>query len=91
MIRNSAKVLSDALSLPPRSRAKLVEQLLESLDDPKQKEIDRGNQAGGKRKSAMSPAQPEREKPVEKKVRADGEKAHHHRRVAFADRIKRWR
>jgi putative addiction module component (TIGR02574 family) len=41
MIRNSAKVLSDALSLPPRSRAKLAEQLLESLDDPKQKEIDR--------------------------------------------------
>ena len=41
MIRNSAKVVSDALSLPPRSRAKLAEQLLESLDDPKQKEIDR--------------------------------------------------
>ena len=40
MIRNSAKVISDALSLPPRSRAKLAEQLLESLDDPKQKEID---------------------------------------------------
>jgi putative addiction module component (TIGR02574 family) len=41
MIRNSAKIVSDALSLPPRSRAKLAEQLLESLDDPKQKEIDR--------------------------------------------------
>ena len=41
MIRNSAKVISDALSLPPRSRAKLAEQLLESLDEPKQKEIDR--------------------------------------------------
>jgi len=41
MIRNSAKVVSDALSLSPRSRAKLAEQLLESLDDPKQKEIDR--------------------------------------------------
>ena len=41
MIRNSAKVVSDALSLPPRSRAKLAEQLLASLDDPKQKEIDR--------------------------------------------------
>jgi putative addiction module component (TIGR02574 family) len=40
MIRNSAKVVSDALSLPPRSRAKLAEQLFESLDDPKQKEID---------------------------------------------------
>ena len=41
MIRNSAKVVSEALSLPPRSRAKLAEQLLESLDEPKQKEIDR--------------------------------------------------
>ena len=41
MIRNSAKVVSAALSLPPRSRAKHAEQLLESLDDPKQKEIDR--------------------------------------------------
>ena len=41
MIRNSAKVVSDALSLPPRSRAKLAEQLLESLDDPKEREIDR--------------------------------------------------
>jgi putative addiction module component (TIGR02574 family) len=29
------------LSLPPRSRAKLAEQLLESLDDPEQREIDR--------------------------------------------------
>ena len=41
MIRNSAKIVSDALLLPPRSRAKLAERLLESLDDPKQKEIDR--------------------------------------------------
>lgn len=41
MIRNNAKVISDALSLPPESRAKLAEQLLESLDDPKQREIDR--------------------------------------------------
>jgi putative addiction module component (TIGR02574 family) len=41
MIRNNAKVISDALSLPPRSRAKLAEQLLESLNDPKQREIDR--------------------------------------------------
>ncbi len=39
MIRNSAKVISEALSLPPRSRAKLAEQLLESLDDPKQKKL----------------------------------------------------
>ena len=41
MIRNSSKVVSDALSLPPRSRAKLAERLLESLDDSTQKEIDR--------------------------------------------------
>lgn len=39
MIRNSAKVVNDALSLPPKSRAKLAEKLLESLDDPRQKEI----------------------------------------------------
>ena len=41
MIRNSAKVVNDALSLPPKSRAKLAEKLLESLDDQTQKEIDR--------------------------------------------------
>ena len=41
MIRNSTKVVNDALSLPPRSRAKLAEKLLESLDDPRQREIDR--------------------------------------------------
>jgi putative addiction module component (TIGR02574 family) len=41
MIRNSAKVVNDALSLPPKSRAKLAERLLESLDDPRQREIDR--------------------------------------------------
>jgi putative addiction module component (TIGR02574 family) len=41
MIRSSAKVVNDALSLPPRSRAKLAEKLLESLDDPRQQEIDR--------------------------------------------------
>jgi len=41
MIRNSAKVVDDALALPARSRARLAERLLESLDDPKQKEIDR--------------------------------------------------
>ncbi|MEK6600409.1 MAG: addiction module protein [Candidatus Binatota bacterium] len=41
MIRNSARVVNDALSLPPKSRAKLAERLLESLDDPRQKEIDR--------------------------------------------------
>jgi len=41
MIRNSAKVANDALSLPPKSRAKLAEKLLESLDGPRQREIDR--------------------------------------------------
>lgn len=41
MIRSSTKVVNDALSLPPRSRAKLAEKLLESLDDPRQQEIDR--------------------------------------------------
>lgn len=41
MIRNNAKVIRDALSLPPKARAKLAEELLESLDDPNQKEIDR--------------------------------------------------
>lgn len=41
MIRNSNKVVSDALLLPPRTRAKLADKLLESLDDPRQKEIDR--------------------------------------------------
>jgi putative addiction module component (TIGR02574 family) len=39
MIRN-VKLVTDALSLPPRSRAKLAERLLESLDHPRQKEID---------------------------------------------------
>ena len=38
MIRNSAKVTDQAMSLPPRSRAKLAEQLLDSLDGPRQKE-----------------------------------------------------
>lgn len=41
MIRNSKKVVSDALGLPPKTRAKLAEKLLESLDDPRQREIDR--------------------------------------------------
>ena len=41
MIRTSVKVVNDALSLPPRSRAKLAEKLLESLDDTRQREIDR--------------------------------------------------
>lgn len=41
MAPKSAEVLNDALSLPPRSRAKLAEKLLESLDDPRQNEMDR--------------------------------------------------
>jgi len=41
MIKSSAKIANDALALPPRSRAKLAEKLLESLDDPKQRELDR--------------------------------------------------
>ena len=48
MIRNSAKVANDALSLPPGSRAKLAEKLLESLDHPRQKEIDREENAVGR-------------------------------------------
>lgn len=41
MIRNTAKIVAAALSLPPKSRAKLAEQLLVSLDDPQQEEFDR--------------------------------------------------
>lgn len=41
MIRISAKVVNDALSLSPRARAKLADKLLESLDDLRQREIDR--------------------------------------------------
>jgi len=36
----TAKLAREALSLPPKSRAKLAEKLLESLDDSKQQEID---------------------------------------------------
>jgi putative addiction module component (TIGR02574 family) len=41
MIRNTAKLLTEALSLPPRSRARLASKLLESLDEPRQREIDK--------------------------------------------------
>jgi len=40
MIRQTAKVAKVALALPPRSRAKLAEQLLQSLDSPNQEELD---------------------------------------------------
>ncbi len=41
MIRNTAKVVTDALSLPPRSRARLADKLLESLDEPRQRGINK--------------------------------------------------
>ena len=41
MIRNTAKVVSDALSLPSRSRAKLANKLMQSLDAPRQRAMDR--------------------------------------------------
>jgi putative addiction module component (TIGR02574 family) len=40
MARTSAKAINEVLSLPPKSRAKLAEKLLKSLDDPRQREID---------------------------------------------------
>ncbi len=41
MLQTTSKLAEAVLSLPPRSRAKLAEKLLQSLDDPEQKEIDR--------------------------------------------------
>lgn len=41
MIRNTAKVVTEAVSLPPRSRASLADKLLESLDEPRQREINK--------------------------------------------------
>jgi putative addiction module component (TIGR02574 family) len=40
MIRQTVRVAKLALALPPRSRAKLAEQFLQSLDATNQKEID---------------------------------------------------
>ena len=41
MIRNTAKVVTEALSLPPRSRAKFADKLLESLNQPRQREVNK--------------------------------------------------
>ena len=41
MIRNTAKVVTEALSLSPRSRARLADKLLEGLNEPRQKEINK--------------------------------------------------
>jgi putative addiction module component (TIGR02574 family) len=41
MIRNTAKVVTEALSLSPRSRARLAEKLLESLNEPRQREVNK--------------------------------------------------
>ena len=41
MIRNTAKVVTDALSLPPRSRTRLADKLLDSLSHPRQREFDK--------------------------------------------------
>jgi len=40
MGKNESKILTEALTLPPESRAKLAEQLLASLDGPDQATID---------------------------------------------------
>jgi putative addiction module component (TIGR02574 family) len=41
MNRNTAKIIDEALSLPPRSRAQLADKLLDSLNRPRQKAIDK--------------------------------------------------
>jgi len=41
MIRNTAKVVTEALSLSPRSRARLADKLLESLNEPRQREVNK--------------------------------------------------
>ena len=41
MIRNTAKVVTEALSLPPRSRARLADKLLESLNQSRQGEVNK--------------------------------------------------
>jgi len=41
MNRSAAKIVDEALSLPPRSRAKLADKLLDSLNPPRQRQIDK--------------------------------------------------
>lgn len=41
MNRNTAKIVDQALSLPPRSRAQLADKLLDSLNRPRQRAIDK--------------------------------------------------
>ncbi len=41
MIPDSEKVMLEAMSLPPDARALLADRLLNSLDSPERKEIDR--------------------------------------------------
>lgn len=41
MTRAAAKIMDEALSLPPRSRAQLADKLLDSLNQPRQREIDK--------------------------------------------------
>jgi putative addiction module component (TIGR02574 family) len=40
MSKSSSNVVSEAMALPPKSKAKLAEMLLASLDDAEQREID---------------------------------------------------
>src|SRR5581483_4042566 len=54
-----------------------------------QNEIERRHETGGKSQAAVSPSEPESEKPVQKKVRPDGDKTDDHRDVALADGVKR--
>src|SRR5262249_45413600 len=56
----------------------------------KQEKIDRRDNAGRKRQSAMSPAEPESKEPVQKKIRSNRQKTNEHWGVAFTNCIKRW-
>lgn len=39
-IKSTDKLMNSALALPPKSRARLAEKLLTSLDEPNQKKVD---------------------------------------------------